>query len=700
MNTPKDSMPGNIDTWLGQAVTELQQGRLASAETIFQRILLQRPDHADAHHLLGVIAIQRGQYDLAAQGIARAIAQNPGAAMFHNNLGYALYLGGRLPEALAACQHATRLDPNQPEAFHNLGNTLRALGRLNEALAAYDRTIQLNPRYADAHYHRGNVLLTAGRSKEAEISYRRALELNPNNATVWNNLGVVLVDAGKFEEALSACDRAIQLKPDYAHAYNCRADALKKLHRLEEALQAGNKAIELKPDYADAYYNRGNVLLAAGRVEEAQNSYQRALELDPDNVLLHSNILFVQAARARLPFDEMREALHQWDQKHGQEGRKNPMPARTRAGLSGRRLRVGYVSPHLRSHVVNFFFEPLLAAHDRTQFEIFCYASYFESRSDEVTQRLRAMADHWRFVRDKNDAALAGLIHEDEIDILVDLTGHTAGNRLKAFTYRPAPVQASYLGFFAATGLAAMDYWITDEVLHPRDTPELTTEKIYRLPRCWVCYQPSTRMPDVSSCPSADAQVVFGSFNDLSKLTPDVIATWSQVMQRLAGSRLLIMARMLDDPMTRSRLSAMFASHGIAEGRLLLRKGAPRDQYYATYAEVDIALDPFPRTGGTTTAESLWMGVPVVTLAGQRYVERISASKLTAVGLEDLIAKNREEYIEKAVSLARDPARRVELRKNLRARMARSPLCDGKGLARAMESAYTDMWNRYLSGSS
>ena len=700
MKTLEDDIPGGINALLGQAVTRLQHGELAVAEAIFQRILKVSPDHADANHLLGVITIQRGQYDLAAQLITRAIEFNPHVAMYYNNLGYALHREGRLQEALSACERAIQLSPNLPEAFYNCGNTLRELGRLKEALAAYDRAIQLKPEYADAHYNRGNLLLSVGRAREAEDSYRRTLVLNPYNAGACNNLGVVLVAAGKYEEALAACDRAIQLKPDYAQACNCRGDALRKLLRLEEALQSCERAIELMPDYAEAHYNRGNVLLDAGRVEEAEASYRRALELNPDDARMHSNILFIMAAKARLPFDRMLDELRQWDRVHGREGRMNPLPKRAATAMPERRLRLGYVSPHLRSHVVNFFFEPLLAAHDRAHFEIFCYASFAESRSDAVTQRLRGIAEHWRFVSYKNDAELARLVHEDGIDILVDLTGHTAHNRLKAFTYRPAPVQATYLGFFAATGLSAMDYWITDEVLHPPDTPELAAERIYRLPRCWVCYQPSELAPDVSPGPTSDAQVVFGSFSNLSKLTPDVIKTWSQLLQRLLGSRLLVMAKSLGDPKIRSLLLEKFASHGITQERLLLRKGAPYSQYYATYAEVDIVLDPFPRTGGTTTAEALWMGVPVVTLAGQRYVERISASKLTAVGLQDLIAHSPDEYIEKALSLASDPARRAELRKNARERMAQSPLCDAESLARAMESAYRSMWDRYLSESS
>lgn len=688
----------DIGAWLDQAVTRLQQGELAAAEVLFQKILKSNPEHADANHLLGVIAIQRGQHELAIRLIAQAIQSNPAASMFYNNYCYALNAEGRLQEALSACEQAIQLSPDLPEAHFNRGNVLLRLGRASEALAAYERTIQLRPQHADAHYSRGTTLFSAGRAKEAEGCFRRVLELNPRHAGAYNNLAIALASAGKLEDALAAFDRAIQLVPDYAHAHNCRGDVLKKLFRLEEALLACEKAIELEPDYADAHYNRGNMLLGAGRVEEAEACYRRALELNPGDANLHSNVLFLLAASARLPFDEMLEAFRQWDEAHGQAGRMAPLPSGTEYGGAARRLRIGYVSPHLRSHVVNYFFEPLLSAHDRTHFEIFCYASFLESRSDAVTQRLRGIAEHWRFVGDKSDVELARLVHEDGIDILVDLAGHTADNRLKAFTYRPAPIQASYLGFFASTGLTAMDYWVTDEVLHPRDTQERSSEAIYRLPRCWVCYEPSELAPEVSPCPNSGDQVVFGSFSNLSKLTPGVIKTWCQILHKLPGSRLLLMAKALRDPMIRSLLVEKFANHGIGEEKLILRSGAPYGEYFATYAEVDIVLDPFPRTGGTTTAEALWMGVPVVTLAGQRYVERISASKLAALGMQGLIAHSPEEYVKKAVSLARDAELRRALRGSLRDRMAQSPLCDGPGLACAMESAYRTMWARHRSG--
>jgi predicted O-linked N-acetylglucosamine transferase (SPINDLY family) len=689
----------NVDALLEQGIALLQQGDLARAEVLFQRIVANDARHADANHLLGVVAMQRGQHDAAIRRIEQAIQANPGAAMYYNNLAYALNSTGRFKEALPTCEQALRLSPDFPEAHYNRGNALQGLGQAREALAAFERTIQLRPGHIDAHFAKGCALLAARRGRDAEHCFRRVIELNPRHAGAYNNLGVALLNSGRYDEALAACDRALQLVPDYAHAHLARGDVLKKLLRMDEALAAYERAIALQPGYTGAHGNRAEMMLGAGRVEEAEAGYRRALELNPADASQHSNLLFVQAAQCRLSFDEQLAALRRWDEVHGKAGRDAPLPARRIDAAPGRRLRVGYVSPHLRAHVVNFFFEPLLAAHDQARFEVYCYASMPEHRADDATRRLRGHAEHWRFVRDMSDAELARLIRADSIDILVDLDGHTAHNRLKAFTYRPAPIQATYLGFFASTGLAAMDYWITDAVLHPQDTAELASEKILRLPRCWVCYRPHELAPDVAPCPHADERVTLGSFSNVSKLTPEVIETWSRILRELPESRLLLMDRAMKDPMVRTRLLDRFAACGVTQERLWLRDGAPRAQYFATYAEVDIVLDAFPRTGGTTTAEALWMGVPVVTLAGQRYVERISASKLMALGLDELIARDREEYVAIALSLARDPARRAALRASLRDTMARSALCDGAGLARAMEAAYLSMVERHLAGS-
>ena len=276
--------------------------------------------------------------------------------------------------------------------------------------------------------------------------------------------------------------------------------------------------------------------------------------------------------------------------------------------------------------------------------------------SDATTERLRKISEHWRSAANKNDPELARLIFDDGIDILVDLAGHTGGGRLKAFSYRPAPVQVTYLGYFAATGLEAMDYWISDEVAHPPDTQEPTMESIYRLDRCSLCYLPSAEAPQVAPCPSTDDRVLFCCVSDISKLTPEVIETWSQILQELPGSRLLLTTRVLSERQNRQLISSQFAQFGISTEQLLMHSTGSAREWLENYARVDVILDPFPRTGCTTTAEALWMGVPVVTLAGHRYVERASATVLTAVGLEELIAHDRESYISKAISLARNPS--------------------------------------------
>ncbi len=651
---------------LKKAKKLITAGNLSKAESLCNKILKKDPQQADALYLSGLIAKQRKQYGIAAQLITQAININPNRHIYHVHLGFMLHSAARLEEALTAYRHATRLKPDDIESHSIQANISNRLGRFHEVENSLRHVLRLKPNIAGAHCNLGFALREMGRLVEAEDSLRQALNLEPNYANAHCNLGLTLRGMGRLVEA-------------------------------EESLR---RALELKPDLVEAYNTYGLVLMDLGRFDEAQNSLQRALQFNPGFITAHNNLLFVLAAGMRLSPGAMLEQQRRWDTVYGREGRMHPMPQRTTKPKIKKKLRIGYVSPDFRNNVVSYFFSPLLAAHDHNRFEIFCYANHHQDLSDNTTKRLQTMADHWRIVDTLSDSGLAKLIHEDAIDILVDLTGHLKGNRLKAFTYRPAPIQASYLGFIAATGLEAMDYWITDEVLHPADTAEQTVETIYRLPRCWVCYQAPDNTPDVTPCPNPDEQVTFGSFSNLSKLSKKVIETWSRLLHELPESHLLLMNKPLSDPKTRQRLVDQFASHNITADRLFIKHGAPLNEYLTTYAKVDIVLDPFPRTGGTTTAEALWMGVPVITLAGERYAERISASELTALGLEDLISNNQIDYIKKAVALAQDKNRRLQLRTTLRDRMIQSSLCDGIGLARAMETAYLTMWKQYVSENS
>ena len=570
-------------------------------------------------------------------------------------------------------------------------------GKLEDAETLAQKILKDQPEHADALYLTGSIAFRR-RQFDSSIQWlERAIRHKQSDPNYFLGLALSLNAVRRSEEALTACEQAIRLNPQFTDALIHRGTALINLDRPGDAEESLRLAVKLSPGISMAHEGLASALNLQGRLDEAEQSLRRALELQPDFAMAHSNLLFLLAARAQRSPAELLEEQRRWDEVQGREGRLHPLPVRAVETSTGRRLRIGYVSYDLRAHAVSHFFEPLLAAHDRARFEIFCYASHGNQLSDTTTERLHEFSEHWRFVADKTDSELARIIYEDGIDILVDLAGHTAGNRLKAFTYRPAPVQATYLGFFAASGLEAMDYWITDEVLHPPDTQEQSRESIYRLPRCSFCYQPPAEAPEIAPCPNTDDQVVFGSFHHLSKLGPELIATWSRLLHRLPNSRFFLMDKSLGDAKARQRLIEQFEQNDLHSDRLSINASLPYREYLAAYSQIDIVLDAFPRTGGTTTAEALWMGVPVVTLAGRGYVGRISASELVALGMEDLIAYSRENYIDKAISLARDPDRRVALRAKLRGKMAESPLCDGRGLAHAMENAYLDMWERFSS---
>jgi len=603
---------------------------------------------------------------------------------------------GRLQEARDLYNTICRLNKKDVESLYNAGMVNGQLGNFKNAESFARKVIKLQPKHAGAHFILGTALHAQGQYEKAVNSFKKVLRAMPDNAAVYNNLGNALTAQTKITEAIQCYRKAVKLQPNFAEAFNNLGSACLTINKLHEANENFRKAIQINPQVAETYNNLGTVLSSQGHIKEATDAYRMAIQLQPAYHKAHSNLLYLLAASASLPPDEMLDEQKQWDRVHGLAGKQQPLAVHKPLTEPDRRLRIGYVSHDLRTHAVSRFFEPLLAAHDCNRFEIFCYDANANS-DDTIKERLRGLAEHWRQVFGINDLELAKLINTDGIDILVDLSGHTQGNRLKAFTYRPAPVQASYLGFFAATGLETIDYWITDEVLHPPDTKEQTVEQIYRLPRCSFCYLPPEEMPAISSVPGNDSQVTFGSFHELSKLTPAVFETWGEILNTLPDSRLLLMEKSLADSQTRQQILERFSQLGISAERLLLKEGAQFAEYLTVYSQIDIVLDSFPRTGGTTTAEALWMGVPVITLAGQRYVERISASKLTTLGLEDLIADSREDYINKALSLARNPTLRSELRATLRKKMTESPLCNGKDLANAMETAYETMTDRNIS---
>ena len=585
---------------------------------------------------------------------------------------------------------ALELAPEQVALHASMGLICAAVGDRKEAIGHYQYALQHAPGDAEIAFQLGNLFFEVQQYHEAVESYRKSLASRPGHAASLNNLGKSLQALGRLDEADAAYQNAIRIDRGFADAYFNRGTLCREQGYLETAQRCFHEVLRLSPNDAAAYNNLGTLAKDLGHHEEAVDSYRRALQLAPERVDIHSNLLFVQSYNLMLAPQSLLEAHREWDWQHTfpEHQRYHHQPT----GKPEKRLRIAYLSPDFRRHPVSVFFEPLLASHDRRDVEIFCYAEL--AQPDEVTTRLQQQADNWCFINGHSDEQVARMIHEDGIDILVDLAGHTAGNRLRVFTCKPAPIQASYLGYCATTGLTAMDYWISDTVLTPNDSPEQATETLIRLPRCWLCYQPPTDAPAVSVRGGTGEQITLGSFNHLAKLTPEVIALWSRILRQLPHADLLLKTQQLADPAMREETTTHFAAEGITAERLQLLPASA--DYLQDYGVVDIALDPFPRTGGATTVDALWMGVPVITLAGERFIARQGASLLGAVGLDSLVATGPDDYVNKAVELAQNHSYRQQLRQKLRDRMTHSELCDGPGLAQALETCYRAMWKTYL----
>jgi predicted O-linked N-acetylglucosamine transferase (SPINDLY family) len=499
--------------------------------------------------------------------------------------------------------------------------------------------------------------------------------------------------SGDLAEAERLYRLALQRDPGDPDALQLLGLANSELGRASIGAAMIKAAIARKPDDARLHNNLGTVLCSQGLVPEAIASFRRALAMAPDYALAHSNLLVTLHYLSSYRPEELAAEGRLWGRQHAAhlESRWRPFP---NAPHPERRLRLGYVSGELRRHPVGYFLESVLAAHDRSHVEVFCYAN--SAREDDLTARLRAAADHWRAITDASDEEAAETIRDDQIDVLIDLSGHLGSHRLLVFARKPAPVLASWIGYFDTSGVPAMDYLIADRYVCPEEEDGRYVEQVVRLPDAFLCYTPPRDAPAVAPPPTLSrGGVTFASFNRIAKVTPDVAALWAEIVRAVPGSRLCLKAGDLADGATAARYARLFAAHGLGPDRLELRGPSPHAELLASYADVDVALDPFPYSGSTTTIEALWMGVPVVALEGDRFSARTSRTILANAGLPELVASSPADYAAKAVALAADPARLTSLRAGLRARVARSPLCDAPRLARSLEAALREMWQRW-----
>jgi protein O-GlcNAc transferase len=495
-------------------------------------------------------------------------------------------------------------------------------------------------------------------------------------------------DRRRHDEAKGA--RGAFASDPAANAELGRGRALADEGRLGEAVQRFRRALAIKPDFAEAHYHLANALWNQGHIAPALGRYRRAIALDPSHEAARSNLAFA------LNYDPQASPSETYAAHLAWAALFPPPQAKSHANSRepDRRLRIGYVSGDLCTHAVSSFFEPLLASHDRAAFEVFCYSSLAARQEDDTTARLRSHADHWVRISSHSDESVAARIEKDRIDILVDLGGYTMQSRVKVFAVKPAPVQVTWLGYLNTTGLASMDYRVTDATVDPAGADRFNSEALVRIPAPCLCYRPCDLAPPVAEPPAlAAGHVTFGSFNNLPKLAPDVIRTWAKVLHAVEGSHLVIKTVQMRDAATADDLRRRLAAEGIGPERVELLAWRVRTEHHlARYGLIDIVLDTFPFNGVTTTCEALWMGVPVVTLRGDRPYGRVGASLLTALDLGRFIADNPDKYVKISVGLARNVGRLKTLRASLRERMRASSLCDGATFARHLEQAYRAMW--------
>jgi protein O-GlcNAc transferase len=675
-----------------QALRHHQAGSLGEAERLYRQILQAEPEHADANHLLGVLAYQGGHCEQAVTLIGRAISVSPRAACYHSNLGLALEELGQVDAAVGSYLLALRLEPDFPEAHNNLGKALLHQGRRDEAVTHFREALSIRPDFPEALVNLANALLSLGKHDEAICCYRQALRSKPDCPEAHRGLGFALEQQDKLDEAAFHYQISLRLDPGNAEAHNGLGHVFKRQQKLDLAVVWFQKALELNPHFAQTHYNLGCSFLEQGRCDLALESLRNSLRADPDLALAQSCLLFCLNYDPRADLDAVFAEHCNWGKIHHHV--PDICGGHTNDCHPERRLRIGYVSPDLRFHALARYIEPVLANHDRELVEVYCYAEVH--KPDAVTTRVQGLVHGWRSTCRLLDADVANMIRRDKIDILVDLAGHTRDSRLLVFAQRPAPIQISWLGYMNTTGLPAIDYRLTDAVLDPPTAPTRDTEELFRLPDGMCCFAPPVDAPAVSPLPAlTNRRITFGSLNSVFKLNCRVIDLWSKVLKAVPDSRLIMFHHTLTGT-AREHIRRQFEDHGTASDRLDLRRGNYSPGYLGVYKEIDVSLDTFPCTGGVTTCEALWMGVPVLSLCGVRPAGRNSAAILARVGLGDFVIQSSEQYVAAAVKLATDFDHLACIRTRLRERMHKA-ICDAPRFTRELENAYRTMWRRWCS---
>ncbi|MBK1647605.1 tetratricopeptide repeat protein [Rhabdochromatium marinum] len=710
--------PKNLAAWLERIESHLREGQVQEAldavrgaikATGAQPGLLQlaqqleqalrdtpppAPWQQDLDHLT---AIHDAGHPAEALPLAETfIHQWPGQPQGFQRLAEIRHGLGDLPGALAAAREAVALDPASARSQVNLAVLLAATDALDEADACLRQALVLDPDLDVAHATLGNLLRACGDLPAAEQSYREALRINPGFAAAAYNIGVLRNAAGDYEQARLAFEQAVAADPEFARAHTLLGFVLNRQRRYLEALAALARALVIDPDSALAHGYRARVLMELGELEVSEAAYERALAIAPGNGAMRSNKLVAMAFCCHWSPERLRQEAERWEVAtlpavDRQIACERVLP---RAPQAGRRLRIGLLSNELGIHPVAFFLRAWLTELDRSRFEVWVYSS--EGREDTYTEVLKALADHWVSLAGLSDARAAERLLEDRLDVLVETSGHDPGNRLGVIARRVAPVQCHYIGYCATTGLSQMDYFIADAALIPPEHDAHFTEQVWRLPRTRLAYAPLESAPEPRWQPDPDGRLWIGSFNNLFKVRDASLALWAEVLHALPEACLALKDFKGDNRPLQLRVLKTLKACGIEEDRVAFLKATPSwAEHMAYYNRLDIALDTLPYNSGTTGFDALWMGCPLITRIGDRLAGRLAASLLTGLGRTEWIAQSDDDFVRIAVELARDVARRRQIRETQRNLMRHSELCDGAGLARALEAAFEAMFARW-----
>jgi predicted O-linked N-acetylglucosamine transferase (SPINDLY family) len=721
-------------------VLALQSGRPADAVALIRRAINGRPENAVYYGNLGVALQATGQCVDARAALEQGIELDPGFIDALFNLGVTLQTLGLPAEAAVRYQQVLALMPHHAGAGRNLGNALHALGRHGEAIEAYRVVLTLAPADAGLLGSMGTSLAALGQHDEAIEAFEGAVRLAPGDADAWLNLAMACHHASRFDRSIEAYQRALAQRPDHVEGWQSFGRVLSASDRIDGAIDSHKRAlalvdgstgrplastelrlsvmrdlvsalflggrrveaseilrtvVTLDPSDAESWRHLGVTLAMTGAMDEAAEMLERAIDLDPTNADYLLKYVFVLDTLETTSLERAYEVRRTFNERHARP-LMPPSPLHTNSRKPERRLRVGYVSGDFRQHSASSAFLTILEHHDPRVVEVVCYSN--SAQSDHITERFKACASLWRTVDQLTDEELAAQIRADRIDVLMDLSGYSGGNRLLTFARKPAPVQVTAWGYCTGTGLDAIDAYFSDPVIVPPEDERFYSEKVVHLPNV-LSYTVPPVLPPIPPLPVLEkGTITFGSYNRAVKITATVLDTWARIMHAVPGSRLLLKPTVEDAPATRERLLGPLVRNGIDLDRIEILGKNPHYEHIASFGKIDFQIDTFPHGGGITTLEGLLMGVPCVTLLGDRVAGRTSASFVTALGLGDLVTRTTDEYVDVAVRLANDLGRLTHERATLRDRLLASPIGDARKYTQAVEVAYRELWRAWCGG--